>query len=301
MGLMLAQSWLEQGAPAAFLLVEPGPGRGTLMSDIWRATRAVPDFRAAARIHLVEVSPILRAAQARALDGVAVTWCDTVDELPEDLPLWLIANEFFDALPIRQFHRDPAGWREVVVGLSGDRLTPGLTEPAPLAALSARLADTNPGEVVELCPAAAPVMAAIAGRIARNRGAAVIIDYGGWGSRGDTFQAVAGHAFADPFAAPGTVDLTAHVDFRALAHAAPALAHSALTPQGVLLQRLGIQARAARLAQGMTEPALSAHLAATRRLTDPTEMGSLFQALALVAPGTPLPPGFAPAPGQDGP
>jgi len=291
-GLMLAQSWQDQGAPAPFVLAEPGPGRGTLMADIWRATRGVPGFHAAARLHLVEASPTLRGAQRRALGGVAVSWCDRVEDLPGDLPLWLIANEFFDALPIRQFRRDPAGWREVVVGLSGDRLVAGLTVPAPLAALAHRLADTAPGEVVEICPAAAPVMAAIDRRIARHGGAAVIVDYGGWHSRGDTFQAVAGHAPADPFAAPGTADLTAHVDFAALAAAAPGLTRSELTPQGVLLDRLGIAARAARLAAGMDEAARRIHAAAYRRLTDPAEMGSLFQALALVAPGAPLPPGF---------
>ena len=299
-GLMLAQSWLDQGAPAPFVLAEPGPGRGTLMADIWRATRGVPGFHAAARVHLVEASATLRAVQAERLAGLPVSWHATADELP-DLPLWLIANEFFDALPIRQFRRDPGGWREVVVGLTGDRLAPGLTDPAPLAALDHRLADTEPGEVVEICPGAAPVMAGIATRITRHGGAAVIVDYGGWGSRGDTFQAVAGHAYADPFATPGSADLTAHVDFRALAHAAPGLQRSELTPQGVLLERLGIDARAARLAQGMSEPAHSAHQAAYRRLTDPAEMGSLFQALALVAPGAPLPPGFGAAPDGNGP
>ena len=293
-GLMLAQSWLDQGAPSPFLLAEPGPGRGTLMADIWRATRGVPGFHAAARVHLVEASPTLRAAQARALEGVAVTWAERIDALPDDRPLWLIANEFFDALPIRQFHRDPQGWRELVVGLSDGRLTPGLTAPAPLAALDDRLADTEPGAVVELCPAAAPIMSALEARIARHGGAAVVIDYGGWGSLGDTFQALRDHAFTDPFAAPGLADLTAHVDFRALARAAPGLEPSALTPQGLLLQRLGIDARAARLAQSLTGKARESHLAAYHRLTDPAEMGSLFQALAVVAPGAPLPPGFEP-------
>lgn len=300
-GLMLAQSWLDQGAPAPFVLAEPGPGRGTLMADIWRATRGVPGFHAAARVHLIEASPTLRAAQARALEGVPVTWAERIDALPDDRPLWLIANEFLDALPIRQFHRDPAGWREVMVGLTDGRLTPGLTAPAPLAALDDRLADTEPGDVVELCPAAGPVMEAIAARITRHGGAAVIIDYGGWGSRGDTFQALRGHAFADPFTAPGQADLTAHVDFRALARAARGLQASALTPQGMLLLRLGIDQRAARLAQSLTGAALETHRAAHHRLTDPAEMGSLFQALALVAPGAPLPPGFDPPAGQEGP
>jgi SAM-dependent MidA family methyltransferase len=300
LGLCLAQSWLDQGAPAPFVLAELGPGRGTLMADAWRATRGVPGFHAAARLHLVEASPTLRAAQAAALEGASPVWLDSAADLP-DGPLWLVANEFFDALPIRQFRRDPGGWREVVVGFEGGRLAPGLSPPAPLALLAHRLADTAPGAVVEICPAAAPVMAAIAGRISRHGGAAVIVDYGGWRSRGDTFQAVAGHAFADPFAAPGQADLTAHVDFEALALAVPGLARSQLTPQGVLLARLGIDARAARLAATLGGAALERHLAAHRRLTDPAEMGSLFRALAVVRPGSPLPPGFEPALRPDDP
>ena len=292
-GLCLAQSWLDQGAPRA-ILAEAGPGRGTLMADIWRATRAVPGFHDRVTLHLIEASPVLRAAQGRRLQGAPATWHDTVDDLPQ-APLWFIANEFFDALPIRQFHRAPDGWREVVVGAQGDRLTPGLTPAAPLADLADRLADTVAGDVVELCPAARPVMGALAQRIAGHGGAAVIIDYGGWHSLGDTFQAIEDHAFADPFANPGRADLTAHVDFEALARAAPALTHSALTTQGALLRALGIDARAHRLAQGLSGAALDRHLAAHRRLTHAQEMGTLFKALALVPPGAPLPPGFAPA------
>lgn len=294
MGLMLAQSWLDQGAPTPFTLAEPGPGRGTLMADIWRATRAVPGFHAAARVHLIEASPTLRKIQRERLAGVPVTWCDTLDALPQ-APLWLIANEFFDALPIRQFQRDGAGWRERVVGLRDGRLAPGLADPAPRPELAHRLTDTTDGAVVESCPAAAPAMAAIAARIAAHGGTAVIVDYGDWRSRGDTFQAVRDHRFADPFAAPGLADLTAHVDFEALASAAPDLHASALEEQGALLARLGIAQRSDRLAHGLTGKQLEQHLAATRRLTDPAEMGTLFKALALVRPGAPLPPGFEPA------
>lgn len=292
-GLCLAQNWLDQGAPAPFTLAEPGPGRGTLMADIWRATRGVPGFHGAARPHLIEASPVLRAAQRKALPGLPVTWHDTADTLP-DAPLWLVANEFFDALPIRQFQRAGGQWRERVVGLREGALAMGLSDPAPRPELAHRLADTGPGDIVETCPAATPVMSAIAARIGAHGGAALIIDYGGWRSRGDTFQAVRGHAFADPLADPGTADLTAHVDFEALARAAPGLRHSALTPQGTLLHQLGIGARAARLARNLHGPALEAHRAAHRRLTDAAEMGTLFKALALVAPGAPLPPGFDP-------
>ncbi|GAB4262398.1 MAG: SAM-dependent methyltransferase [Pararhodobacter sp.] len=294
LGLCLAQCWLDHGAPTPFALAEPGPGRGTLMADIWRATRGVPGFHAAARIHLIEASPVLRSAQAQRLAGAPVTWHDRLDSLPE-APLFLIANEFFDALPIRQFQRAGHGWREVVVTVESETLKPALTPPAPLAELHHRLADTQDGDIVETCAPARAAMAAIEARIARHGGAAIVIDYGGWRSRGDTFQAIEDHAFADPFAHPGRADLTAHVDFEALARAAPALTHSALMPQGHLLAALGIEARAKALARSLTGAALDAHHAAFHRLTGAQEMGTLFKALAFVAPGAPLPPGFAPA------
>lgn len=291
LGLCLAQNWLDQGAPQG-VLAEAGPGRGTLMADILRATRGVAGLHDRLALHLVEASPVLRAAQAEVLPGAI--WHDHVEGLP-DAPLWFIANEFFDALPIRQFVRAGQGWREVVVGVQEGKLTRGLTPPAPLAELAHRLDDVPEGGVVELCPSAAPMMQALSDRIARHGGAAVIVDYGGWRSLGDTFQAVQGHAFADPFAEPGRADLTAHVDFAALAAAAPGLTVSALTPQGDLLRALGIEARAERLARNLTGAALGSHRAALHRLTDASEMGTLFKALALVAPGAPLPPGFAPA------
>lgn len=292
-GLCLAQSWLDQGAPAPFVLAEPGPGRGTLMADISRATRGVPGFHAAARVHLIEASPTLRGLQRDRLEGLPVSWHDTAETLP-DAPLWLVANEFFDALPIRQFQRDGAHWRERVVGLRDGALVLGLSDPAPRPELAHRLADTTTGDIVETCPASVPVMAAIQTRIAARGGAALIIDYGGWRSLGDTFQALRGHASAPPLAHPGEADLTAHVDFEALARAAPGLTHSALTPQGTLLKRLGIDARAAKLAQNLHGAALETHQSAHHRLTDAAEMGTLFKALALVAPGAPLPPGFDP-------
>jgi len=294
LGLCLAQTWLDQGSPTPFTLAEIGPGRGTLMADVLRGTVLVPGLHAAARVTLIEASPTLRAVQARTLGGHPVTWLDHAADLPE-APLFLLANEFFDALPIRQFTRDPAGWRETLVTASRDHLHFALGPATPLALLDHRLDDTAPGDIVEVCPAAAPIMATFADRIQRHGGAAIVIDYGNWRSLGDTLQALRAHAFADPLAEPGDADLTAHVDFQALAQAAAPCPHSAMTDQRTLLTRLGIAHRSAILARKLRGASLESHLAATHRLTDPSEMGTLFKALALYAPGTPVPPGFTAA------
>jgi SAM-dependent MidA family methyltransferase len=290
-GLCLAQSWLDQGAPAPFVLAELGPGRGTLMADILRATRAVPGFHEAAQLYLVEASPTLRKEQAGRLGEAH--WVADAAELPSG-PLFLIANEFFDALPIRQFQRDPAGWRERMIGVEHGELAIGLSSPAPIAALDHRLADTETDQIVETCAPAAAIAADLGSRIAEHGGLALIIDYGGWHSIGDTFQALEHHAFTDPLAAPGQADLTAHVDFEALALAAQPAQHSKLCPQGVFLERLGITARAQALATGLSGEALDTHIAAHRRLTHPEEMGSLFKVLALFPKGAPTPAGCEP-------
>ena len=288
LGLSLAQAWLDQGAPNPFTLAELGPGRGTLMADVLRATKAVPGFHAAMRVVLVEASPRLRATQAQALHGYRPLWADSVQDLPRH-PLFLVANEFFDALPIRQFQRAGLGWRERLVGLSAEALSFGLGPVVPIADLTDRLADTAQGDIVEICPQAPAIMAEIAARMT-DQGAALIIDYGGWHSLGDTFQAVQAHQPVDPFATPGQADLTAHVDFAALAAAAHPAAH-VYTTQGTLLSALGIAQRSARLAQNLSGAALHSHLDATQRLTAPTEMGSLFKVLALYPAHHPAPPG----------
>ena len=293
LGLCLAQAWMDQGAPRRIVLAELGPGRGTLMADFMRATRRVPGFHDAAALHLVEASPRMRAAQQAALSDHAPQWHGSVAELPEDAPLFLVANEFFDALPIRQFLRDGDGWRERVIGLSEGSLAFGLTERAPVAALDDRLADTRDGDLVELCAPAGQVAAEIGARIARNGGAALVLDYGDWRSLGDTLQAVRDHGPTDPLAEPGLADLTAHVDFAAIASGA-GCAFSRLTPQGVFLERLGITPRARSLAEGLREAALESHVAAHRRLTHPDEMGTVFKCLGLYPEGRNPPPGLEP-------
>jgi SAM-dependent MidA family methyltransferase len=208
-----------------------------------------------------------------------------------------MANEFFDALPIRQFQRDPKGWREIMVGLSETGvLQRGLSDAAPIEALNSRLDDTPPGALVETCAHGTAVVDALARRIATQGGMALFIDYGGWHSDGDTFQAVRAHRPVDPFAEPGQADLTAHVDFEALARAAliAGCAASQLTNQGVFLERLGITPRAQSLAKGLTGEPLAAHVAAHRRLTHPDEMGSLFKVLGLYPVNESPPPGLDP-------
>ena len=295
-GLSLAQSWLDQGAPDPFCLTEPGPGRGTLMADILRATRGVPGFHEAAQIHLVETSPTLRKAQGETLKTAPATrpviWHDSVDDLP-DMPLFLIANEFFDALPIRQVRRTGDMWRECCVGAEGDRLCFGLSEPAPLPQLAHRLVDTREGDLVEFCPAATAIATSVGSRIRARGGVALIIDYGDWRALGDTLQAVQNHQPADPLINPGQADLTAHVDFEALTLATPCT-FTRLTPQGVFLERLGITDRARALAENLTGAALENHIAAHRRLTHPQEMGTLFKVIAFYPDGGTPPPGLDP-------
>ncbi|TWI35068.1 class I SAM-dependent methyltransferase [Paracoccus sulfuroxidans] len=280
-GLTLAQAWLDQGSPSPFTLAEIGPGRGTLMADILRVIRGVPGMRDAARLVLVEASAHLRQVQTDRLGQIRHV--DDVTTLP-DGPLFLVANEFFDALPIKQFHRTAQGWAECMVMLDGEgalALSLGPATEGPAA---------PEGEIAEHCPAAAPAAAEVARRIVAFGGCAIFVDYGGWNGRGDTFQALRNHAPDDPLAHPGEADLTAHVDFAPLAQAASKAGAevSRLETQGDWLLRLGIRQRAEALAAAGDGTAM----AALHRLTDAEEMGQLFKVLALWSPGAPLPAGF---------
>ncbi|MFN3943790.1 MAG: class I SAM-dependent methyltransferase [Allosphingosinicella sp.] len=282
-GLWLADLWLRAGRPAGAAYVELGPGRGTLAADALRAMRAAG---LAPPVHLVETSPALREAQASRIP--AARWHDDPSTLPEDGPLLIVANEFFDALPVRQWVAAKDGWRELLVTHRGDAFerVPGPRVPAPY--------DADPGTVVEASPASVAVMGDIARRIAAQGGAALIVDYGHERSGvGDTLQAVSAHAFADPWREPGERDLTAHVDFQALAEAARAAGADVCGPatQGDWLKAMGIDTRAAALAAAA--PARAGEIAAARdRLTGAEQMGKLFKAMAVVAPGWPRPGGF---------
>lgn len=279
-GLALMQSWLDQGRPAPFTLAEPGPGRGTLMNDMRRAMRAAPGAIEAAQIALIERSPHLRQVQRDLLGPVL--HLEDVTELP-DQPLFMVANEFFDALPVRQFQRVENGWAERVVGLGEQGLRIGLAPPVDLPR-QGRI-----GDVVEDCAAGVAIISAIAARIAAQGGAAIIIDYGGWNGVGDTFQAVRNHRSEHPLDNPGEADLTAHVDFAPLAAAALRAGVEVSRPihQGDWLMSLGAETRARRLAEAGDTGAM----AALRRLTHGDEMGHLFKAMAIWPRGAPAVPG----------
>ncbi len=291
-GLWCAETWQRLGEPDALTLVELGPGRGTLMADLLRAARIVPGFPNALELHLVEVSPALRALQAQTLEGVRATWHDSLAEVPQGRPLMIVANEFFDALPIRQFERTPQGWRERLVGLApeGDALAFGLSPPAPYAEalLPEALRQAGAGAVAEVAPAALSLAGEIGRRLVADGGAALIVDYGYAVPDGrPTLQALRRHEREDVLAAPGETDLTAHVDFGALARTAREAGAESWgpTPQGAFLEALGIATRAERLAAGAGSAQASEIRAALHRLTAPEEMGTLFKVLVLAAPG----------------
>ncbi len=296
-GLWLGERWMAMGRPRPVRLVELGPGRGTLMADIRRAGRVVPGFHEAASVHLVETNETLIAEQRRRLVGAH--WHAGLDDVP-DGPLLVAANEFFDALPIRQFLREKDGWRERAVTLdeTGTRLA-WTTIPADESLLAAafpadHLAAARPGEILELAPAARRMAADLARRLARRGGAALIVDYGYEGPAfGDSLQAVFRHRFADPLARPGAQDLTAHVDFRILRAAAEAagLAVFGPVPQGRFLLELGLAVRLARLVAGKPPALARALRTAAERLVAPDRMGTLFKVMAWTDSAE-SPPGF---------
>jgi len=291
-GAWCADLWIRMGRPAPFILAECGPGRGTLMADLLRATKAVPGFHKAAQIHLVEISPGLREKQRSALADYQVTWHDDCQSLPDHAPLLLIANEFLDALPIRQYQKTAQGWAERVIGLDGQgRFIFGLVPAAIRPPIEAQ-----EGDIFELAPAREAFTADLAARIISQSGAALLIDYGHETSAaGDTLQAVKDHAPVDVLAAPpGSADITSHVDFAALARIAAeqsVVVHGPV-PQGAFLQALGIGLRAAMLERGAQAGQQDALAAGLARLTAPDQMGQLFKVMALCHDKTITPVGF---------
>ena len=287
-GVSLGSAWQCQGSPKDAILVELGPGKGTLLRDLRHISPAIPGFEELP-VHLIESSSQLRKVQSEAIQSV--THHHEISTLPK-APIFLIANEFFDALPMRQFQRSETAWEEILIGNGDCGLSFGRAAPQQYKFLGHRLADTKKGDVVEYCPALPPIMAIISDRITKYGGAALIIDYGDWRSQGDTLQAIRDHAMVEPLAAPGKSDITAHVDFEAIFKAASPTATSCLTTQGVFLERLGITQRAQILAQQLIGLPLDNHIAAHRRLTHPEEMGSLFKVMGLAPTRAALPEGL---------
>ena len=299
-GLWCADLWQRIGCPDPVVLAELGPGRGALMQDFLRAATSLPPFRRALRLYLIEASPVLRAEQQRRLAAAEPRFVEGIEALPPG-PLLLIANEFLDALPVRQLVRKRSEWAERLVALDQDgRLgfadgseNPGLSLLVPPA-----LRQLPPGTVVEICPAAAALAAALGERFARAPGAALFIDYGYFPSRlGPTLAALRRHQPVGVLDDPGDADLSAHVDFAAVADSARSAGAAAWGPvsQGRFLEALGAEARLGRLT-ARASPAQRALLeSGLGRLIDPAEMGNLFKVLALSSPDLPAPAGFAEA------
>jgi NADH dehydrogenase [ubiquinone] 1 alpha subcomplex assembly factor 7 len=297
-GLWCADLWLRIGAPDPVTLAELGPGSGALTLDFLRAATTLPEFRRALHLYLVEASPVLRAVQQRRLGAAEPVFVASIDDLPEE-PLLLVANEFLDALPIRQLVRGRSGWSERVVTLdAADRLVfaDAPENPALTLLIPAALRDEPRGTVVEICPAAAALAASLGARLRQHPGVALFVDYGHFPSApGATLAGLRRHQPAPVLDDPGEADLSAHVDFAAFAasaRAAGAVVHGPVT-QGRFLAALGAEARLGALSAGAT-PAQRALLASgLKRLLDPAQMGTLFKVLALTSPGLPTPAGFA--------
>jgi NADH dehydrogenase [ubiquinone] 1 alpha subcomplex assembly factor 7 len=283
-GVWAAVTWRLLDAPSPVVFAEMGPGRGTLMADAIRAIdRVAPDFHAAARIHLIESSARLRAAQRERV-GEAV-WHDALDTVPEG-PMILVGNEFLDALPIRQFVRRGAVWTERFVGPAGFVEEPSDQDPA---------IEATEGDVVERREVAEAMAVVLGARFIQHKGAALFLDYGPEiSATGDSLQAISGGQPADPHGPCGAADLTAHVDFARFGAAAKAAGAQIFgpVPQGLFLARLGLFQRTNRLAWHLPARQAAAMMEGARRLAEPDRMGRLFKAIALVSPGTATPPGF---------
>lgn len=293
LGLALVQAWLDQGSPTPFILAEAGPGRGTLMADLLRAARVVPAFLAASRLHLIETSRPLRQVQAERLEAFSPVFHDELRTLPEDAPLLLVANEFLDALPIRQFVRTGQGWRERLVAL--DQAGHFVFTVGPLMPAGAKPGAAQ--DLVETAPAREAWVGELAARLQRQGGLALLLDYGEDELAGETLQAVLHHDKVAPLEHAGEADISSHVAFAPLAERARlagARVHGPL-PQGLFLERLGGRVRLARLCAGLDASAAEAQEVAYRRLTAEDQMGLLFKAMAVVAEGSPPPAGFAAA------
>ncbi|MHA1544463.1 MAG: class I SAM-dependent methyltransferase [Alphaproteobacteria bacterium] len=288
-GLFMADYWLGLGSPKPFHFIEMGPGRGTLMADALRAIKIIPGMLESIHVHFLEVSPALMAKQKKAVP--TATWHETLDDIPYGCS-FIIANEFFDCLPVRQFIMTDSGWAERMVGLENKNLAFTFSEknqPSNLP-MTAEI-----GNILEVCPQAGYWIDAIASKLMIGGGMALIIDYGYDKSGfGDTLQAVHKHKYADVLENPGEIDLTAHVNFTDLKTRAQIAELDVFGPvsQGEFLQTIGLEHRAGQLLKGASKPQDKEILAAVKRLVDEAEMGTLFKVLAMVKKDYPPPAGM---------
>jgi NADH dehydrogenase [ubiquinone] 1 alpha subcomplex assembly factor 7 len=302
LGLWAAQMWMDMGCPEDPYVVELGPGRGTLMADALRALDVVPAFRDRLRIAMVETSPVLRAKQEDALAGThAAQWHESLDQALSAVPngpVFFIANEFFDALPVHQFVRTEMGWRERLVTMASETELGLALGGDPEPALATALPDPAPlpeGTVVERSPMAEAIAAELGTAIAERGGGAAIIDYGyDRTAPGETLQAVRRHAPCGLLEHPGEAVITAHVDFERLGAAAKASGCRVLGPvdQGVFLKALGIEARVGVLTASADAETVEVLRSGLERLTAGDQMGTLFRAMGIASPGGPDPAGF---------
>jgi NADH dehydrogenase [ubiquinone] 1 alpha subcomplex assembly factor 7 len=299
-GLWLVQAWADQGCPKNPRLVELGPGRGTLMADILRAAAVAPEFLADLDVVMIEASPVLQAIQAEKLrdSGADISWQAQFDDSLADRPLFLVANEFFDALPVRQYVKTPRGWCErMVTALDGELHLAVAPIPVPRPTIPENREAAPDGGVYEASPAGIALAEEIARIIAIKGGAALMIDYGydAVTGFGETLQAVGGHRFVDVLGEPGEDDLSAHVDFAALAQAGKRGGANVVGPvtQGAFLATIGITERAEQLIKSHPAEA-DALIQATERLIGAQQMGTLFKAIAFVPPVLSEVAGFAP-------
>lgn len=296
LGAWAAVAWKAMGCPDPVILAEAGPGRGTLMADAQRLVgRVAPAFAAALRVHLVETSPRLRQIQQAALLPYCtpnpVTWHDRIESLPEG-PLILLANEFLDALPVRQFERTGDGWLELHVDQDGDQGRPAWLASGPPPGPAGRRWVPKGGHI-ETGEPALDLVGWLSRRLRLQGGAALLLDYGpGEPGYGDTLQALKNGAFCDPLGPPGEADLTAHVDFPALREAASGVRVLGPVTQGRFLEQLGLFARVERLVRSQPPGQSGALVEAAHRLADPARMGTLFKAMALCHPSLAILPGF---------
>jgi NADH dehydrogenase [ubiquinone] 1 alpha subcomplex assembly factor 7 len=293
-GFYVVNLWQQLGEPKSFTLLELGPGRGTLMQDALRAASRAEGFLDACHLQLFETNPALKAQQAERLGQYNPYWASEIDAVADD-PLLVVANEFFDALPIRQFVKAPDGWHERQIGLRDGKRAFGLS-PTTIsdAAMPEAVRNAKIGEVYEVSLAAADAMQRLGKKIAAHNGALLAIDYGYAETQtGETLQAIRHHQYADPLETPGEIDLSAHVDFAALGRVAKDLGLQVepVATQRDFFGRIGIVERATTLAKA-NPGQVDEIAAALRRLTDPSEMGTLFKVFLAHAGGI-EPAGFA--------